>query len=117
MSEHKFPPNTGGPISRAEGQRMTQAFRNSFPDFPTYGNSFGVDFMERMVRLCKSVGATNFYFENGFDPEQHAQKLVLRFTFADGRFYEADTFGKDNGDDDCFDFSRPCPPLCPGVGP
>ncbi len=113
MSKDKFPPNTGASISRTKGSRMCTAFRNNFPEFPTRGNSFGVDFMERMVKLCKEVGATNFYFENGYDSEQNAQKLVLRFTYADGRFYVADSFGKDQGGEDCFDVSKTCPDICP----
>lgn len=116
MSNQKFPPNTGGAISQKEGAALTSAFKKHFPDFPTYGNSFGVDFMERLVKLCKEVGATNFYFENGYDVEEKAQKLVIRFTYADGRFYVADDFGKDGGDEDCFDVSTPCPPVCPGGG-
>ena len=116
MSEQKFPPTTGGAISRTQGAQLVAAFRKRFPEFPTYGNSFGVDFMEKLVILCKEVGATNFYFENGYDEESNAQKLVIRFTYADGRFYQADSFGKDGLDEDCFDFSQPCPPVCPGQG-
>ena len=75
MNQEKFLSTTGGPISRQQGQALAAAFREKFPDFPTYGNSFGVDLMEQFVVLCKEVGATNFYFENGYSEEQN---LYLR---------------------------------------